>query len=151
VWGKKAFLQNFVSYTLTWESLDNLEYLELVSPEIIEQLRSLENQQFLDETSFTEAVNAAVEQPLTEESRGVIVRSAEQLLGMSKMTVGGVDYDEFIVSGEYKLLQSALLDQSLFAPMRYVVYVLGIALYGLIYLMQLPRAKRKEAMLAAPL
>jgi len=79
----------------------------------------------------------------------VIVQSAEQLLGIGKMTVGGANYDEFLVSGEYKLLQSALLDHALFAPMRYVVYVLGIALYGLIYLMQLPRVKRQAALATA--
>jgi hypothetical protein len=149
VWGKKTFLQNFVTYTLTWESLDNLEYLELVSSETVEQLRGLEDQQFADEAAFIEAMNTTVGQDLSEESRSAVVQSAEQLLGLGKMTVGGVNYDEFIVSGEYKLLRSALLDRSLFAPMRYVVYILGIALYGLIYLIQLPRARRREAALVA--
>jgi TRAP transporter 4TM/12TM fusion protein len=145
--GRGNFLGQLTSFMITEESLENLEYLERLPPDILEKLQTLEGQEFEKPEQFLDAVKTALGTDQTTEFEPLILQSVEQLLDVPRITVGGDDYDELVESNKYKLLKTWILDYSLLPIMRYAVYIVGLALYGLIYLLQKPRARRAAAAL----
>ncbi len=143
--GRKNFLGKFTNFMLLDESIENLEAAGKVPADVLEKLRNIEGQEFVESEKFLDAVRTTIGAEQTAEFESLIVQSAEQFLGTLKITVGGDDYDELMESSDYKLLETSVLKHSLSSIMRYVVYLIGLALYGFIYFIQRPRVSHQPS------